>query len=95
MSPAYRSCGITEDEALRVDHIVSVLKCRDHEQHQALVEYLYFGCNLSHVGRALKCHHTRASLLVSSAFNWVDGVLYAMDEKDFDGATIPEHLMVN
>ncbi len=68
--------GVTEDEALTVDSIVSELKTWDKETHTALIEYLYSGCNIRHVARTLNCHHSKATVLVNGGISWVDGILY-------------------
>lgn len=72
---------ISDEEAQRVDKIISKLKVRDREMAMATMVYYFSAGNASHVARVLsgrsneKVNRKRVDVLVKAGTAWIDACL--------------------
>lgn len=68
-------CAISDDDAARVDAIISTMATAHKNQQIALVLYYKDGCSYRRIAKAMKTNTRRVSDLINGGRMWVDGAI--------------------
>jgi hypothetical protein len=72
-------CDVSDDDALQVDRAVAMLKQRDRQMGQALVNYYVRGWDYTMVGVEFRMSREKARNIVRMAEAWVDSKLFEVN----------------